>query len=225
MGTRRKIGTHSIRKGANTHGCSLPGQTGNIPMMLHGGWAIKGNSIEYPFQTNGDSQNVATILSGLNPNSTDFAILPMRFNSDVQINLQDIVEDHDSYPPETLALILRLLPCAVYHKEFIRKLLHPEHPFFISRFWRGRWMDRLHDFLLPVGKMYTTGIPPVTQCMYQVEQSEGKISTLEASVTSMTSIQLSEVNEVVTESMTSLKTEIIQSFNASISESIAAQIP
>jgi hypothetical protein len=34
----RKIGTHSIRKGANTHGCSLPGQKGNIPMMLHGGW-------------------------------------------------------------------------------------------------------------------------------------------------------------------------------------------
>jgi hypothetical protein len=101
-------GSHSIRKGANSYGTSIPGFGGMAPLALHAGWKLGGKQAAYTYQTEGGSQNVATLLSGLNPKTTEFATLPMRFKKDSIVPLREILEDYNSYPMQTKILILNL---------------------------------------------------------------------------------------------------------------------
>ena len=166
----KKIGTHSIRKGANSFGLSFPEQTAPIPMFLHGGWKIGANEKQYCYQTVGGSQNVATMLSGLNPLTSEFATLPMRFNKNATIPLESILQDYNSYPMKIRELIQNLLPSLVFHIDFLRLNLESTHPFFHSRFWVDKWYEKLQAHLLPMGIMYcnvtgmkSTGIPSITR--------------------------------------------------------------
>ena len=57
-------------------------------IVLQGGWSVKGNQKTYTYGEPGGSQSIARMLAGLDPASTDFALLPPRFRVDVLVPLR-----------------------------------------------------------------------------------------------------------------------------------------
>jgi hypothetical protein len=188
--TGANVGTHSIRKGGHSYGVSVPGFGGLASMALHCGWKVgPGKQAVYTYMTEGGSQNVASMLSGLNTNTVDFATLPMRFKKEFRVPINEILEDAKSFPLRAKFLIVNLLPCLVYHSDFVRDNLSKTDPFFRTRFWVDNWATRLRCNLLPLAKNYcaetgmrATGIPAVTRTMLECEELKNSIDTLNSDI-------------------------------------------
>ena len=66
-----------------------------MAIVLQGGWSVKGNQKTYTYGEPGGSQSIARMLAGLDPASTDFALLPPRFRVDVLVPLEEIYASDD----------------------------------------------------------------------------------------------------------------------------------
>jgi hypothetical protein len=133
------IGTHSIRKGAASYTSSgstaCPSQSA---INLRAGWSQGTiHNIYLRYQAGGD-QYVGRTVSGLPRLSTNFAILPPQFRSDLSTAFLNHALDC-CFPglPISMRLVARfLLASVVYHKDFLRHTLNRNHAIFASPLFR-----------------------------------------------------------------------------------------
>ena len=180
------FGTHSLRKGSATYASS--GSTSCPPysaVCLRAGWTMPGVSSAYlQYQAAGD-QYVGRTVSGLNPNSPSFAVLPPRFKSDFdpQPLLNCLFSNFRGVSPEMRKVLSMTTASVLYHFEWIQQQLPPDHPIFSSALFTSNFEGSLHEMVeVPVWKpgnvIRATGIPPHIELMVSMKQVVDSVDAL-----------------------------------------------
>jgi hypothetical protein len=171
--------THGLRKGSATHATS--GTTCPPPIASianRGEWSLGGVlDLYWHFCEPGD-YFLGRVLAGLDPDSSEFVLLPPHWTIDNPMENETIAEamrllyatilqkwgSNEAFSVE--GLLLRLLPSIIYHEEFLREQIRavPGHPFSkIAILQRPELMEALKPLvtLEPSGTvLISTGIPP-----------------------------------------------------------------
>lgn len=167
------IGLHSPRKGANTYCSSIVGGP-SFPSICHrGGWAVGGVQSRYNFPQDGSDQFVGRTVAGLPFTSSQFAVLPPHFSLET---LESITSDewrtilplYEKYPRGFAICLPYLLASIVYHSDWLRQNLSPNHSLFnCPLFQYPATLNRLRPLVLlgetkcPLTKMEARGLHPI----------------------------------------------------------------
>lgn len=121
-------------------------------------------------------QSVGRTVSGLDPNSSNFGLLPPRFATLVGVNFAEMVSDYNAYPASFKSVIPYLLASVIYHREWVTRTLPKTHDVFNSRFWRCGWPARLAEKVLDpcpltctITNMRATGVSCLTTIMCRMD--------------------------------------------------------
>lgn len=134
------------------------------------------------------------VLTGLSPNSENFAILPPHFDPADIIGLSvkdwcSVYSDYKNLPDSFQGVIPYLVASLFYHEQYLRQALHPSHPLFLSAVYQCRnpKIIRLRDKVhCQVNEMATglvaTGVPQTLHLSVRVGKLE---SVLHSSCTAI----------------------------------------
>lgn len=135
--SKHDIGTHSLRKGSGTFVSGQIGGPSTTSICLRMGHSIGQTRDKYIFSEPGSDQFLGRLLSGLPYQNVEFESLPPHFN---QYGLTLLTDDYwqtilpgfNNYPSSFRRVLPYLLASLLYHENFIRDNLPPEHPLFCS---------------------------------------------------------------------------------------------
>jgi len=168
-------GTQSVRKGSLSYMLSFPGAASAIAGLLRAGYSLGGVLPRYVRQMVAGDQSVGRTLCGLVPQSVDFSLLPPRFPSIESVNFGNFVSDLRAYPAGFSHVIAHCVASVVHHTDWLVATLPPDHPLFLSRYWRGGYFNSLRASVLPptrmhcpVTQMRATGVQALTSVLDQV---------------------------------------------------------
>ena len=144
------MGSHSIRKGAATY-CSsgTTASPASAAVHLRAGWTLGGVQDTYLRYDSAGDMHVGRTVCGLPVNKTNFAMLPPHF---VEVN--DLIENtlsqaFPSYPANLKYVLEHCLASLVYHEEYLRQTLHPNHILLNSYLFRSNTaMNQLKEFVV-----------------------------------------------------------------------------
>jgi hypothetical protein len=181
--------THGIRKGSATYATS--GTTCPPPIASianRGEWSLGGVlDLYWHFCEPGD-YFLGRVLAGLDPDSSEFVLLPPHWTIDNPMENETIAEamhllyatilqkwgSNEEFSVE--GLLLRLLPSIIHHEEFLREQIRafPGHPFSkIAILQRPELLEALKPLvsLEPSGTvLVSTGIPPHVSMQRQLKK-------------------------------------------------------
>ena len=138
-----KLNPYGLRKGAATHAVSGTTAGPSIPSIARRGeWSI-GSVLDvyWHFGSVGDHY-LGRILCGLDPNSTNFAILPPHWKLEdplgddkireaMELMYGPILRHYNGRSENPIGVLLRCLACIVYHSDKLRETMvkYPGHDF------------------------------------------------------------------------------------------------
>lgn len=146
--TINELGTHSVRKGAATYCASGSTDCPAITaIQLRAGWRLEGVTGRYlRFAAAGD-QHVGRTVTGLDPMSPDFAILPPFFAERTAAVTQAINVSFPNAPDKLMETLEFCLASLVYHEAWMRNTMPSNHPVFASPLWRSEFMSQLRPLV------------------------------------------------------------------------------
>jgi hypothetical protein len=140
---RQYLGSHSIRKGAETFGMNRPGGPGAANMAHRAGHSIGMSTLNrYMFADPYGDAFVGRTLAGLPMDSYDFGILPPHFSRATLRRLESlwptILPGYDKLPESFQRLCPLMLASLVYHYSTgkLHELLPENHPIFVQPLFR-----------------------------------------------------------------------------------------
>ena len=169
-----RFNAHGVRKGAGTYSVSCSTVPPPLVSIAHrGDWSMgKVFDIYFNFGTTGDSY-LGRVLTGLDPNSDEFAILPPHFK-----NVEEVIEEglcslFDKLPevyPDLKGVWMFGLASVVYHSDFLLNIMveYPGNP--ISQIPLLQNPELLAELkkvvsMTSCSKMKATGVPPHVEQM------------------------------------------------------------
>lgn len=188
------IGTHSFRKGVATTLSNQPSGPSAFAIWLRAGWKLGAVQSRYIFQGEGGDQFVGRVASGLDVNDYYFSALPPHFNDNdgpaLSINDWNIILPgyNDFYPNSFKVALPFLLASLVYHAEFLKQVLSPNHPLFQQRVWKDGYIQQLKSKVFSgyqrnvTTGLIATGIPTHVTLCQRLKDVESKIESIEVSL-------------------------------------------
>ena len=133
-GSKKELGTHSVRKGAATYCTGMVDGPSPIAVFLRAGWTLGGVKDRYLFAGTGGDQLVGRVLSGLPYHDVSFASLPPHFDS---VGASDVPWSavfplYNTLPDTFKRALPFLLASICQHEEWLRSTLPANHPLFVS---------------------------------------------------------------------------------------------
>jgi hypothetical protein len=134
---RSELGTHSIRKTADSYGCNMPNGPPQAVVMARAGHP-NGKIIDcyHKVDAAGDCF-CGRVLTGISLMNENFAVLPPHFHPDglniiEELGWNNILDYYDQYPPSFQRVLPYLLVTLIYHhyNGNLQRLLPNEHPLF-----------------------------------------------------------------------------------------------
>jgi hypothetical protein len=154
-----ELGTHSIRKGVATDVGANPGIVDDKAVHRRGGWS-QGLIVDtYHCYGDGSQDRVVGRLSaGLLPNDRDtFLSLPPHFRKEDVIlserQWNQVLPSYSSFPVNFKAVLPYLLASVVFHRDWLNRTLHANHPFRMSLLMTSGLIDKLN-----LGSKVHTGV-------------------------------------------------------------------
>ncbi len=178
--TAEMYGSHSIRKGASTFLSSILEGPSTIAVFLRAGWDI-GTQRRY-IHPSGQDGFVGRCLALLAILGGSFGVLPPHFAPLAPIFLAGetwatVLPGFAHLPQSFRPVLLPLLASLVYHRDWLKKTLPRNHPYFKSAVVTSGVVDRLADaqivlsgsFNNPVSGMVATGVPPSAVLLEEIK--------------------------------------------------------
>ncbi|ETK88726.1 hypothetical protein L915_07061 [Phytophthora nicotianae] len=163
---RDELGTHSMRKGAVTYCASAstacPSSTA---VHLRAGWSLGGVQNTYLRYESAGDMHVGRTVSGLPPDSHEFAVLPPHFEERDE-TIENAIDCVFPGMPANLTYIGEFcLASLVYHEPYLRLNIPKCHPLFEPPLFQHPTL--LSDLLAKLrgikdrsGRLHATGVPP-----------------------------------------------------------------
>lgn len=136
--SRDDLGTHSVRKAADTYAVNMPCGPTSTVVKLRAGHSL--GTVQDCYQKEDASGDCfcGRVLSGITLLNENFAILPPHFHPDAltiietQIGWNNILDGYNNYPASFKRIIPYMLATLVYHyyNGNLHKLLPNAHPIF-----------------------------------------------------------------------------------------------
>jgi hypothetical protein len=167
-GTKKELGTHSVRKGASTHCTGMVNGPSFIHVYLRAGWSLGGVRDRYIFGGAGGDQLTGRVLAGLPFNEAAFASLPPHFDTvgAAQVAWSTAFPLYASLPDTFKRALPFLLASICHHEGWLRSTLPADHPLFVSPLFASGMLDSLRPHVLSgcyrsaLTGLTATGIPP-----------------------------------------------------------------
>jgi hypothetical protein len=167
-GSKRELGTHSVRKGAATYCHGMVNGPSHIHISLRAGWALGGVRDRYIFGGAGGDQLTGRALAGLPFNEAAFASLPPHFDTvgAAQVAWSTAFPMYSSLPDTFKRALPFLLASICHHESWLRSTLSANHPLFLSPLFASGMLESLRVHVLtacyrsPLTGLTATGIPP-----------------------------------------------------------------
>ncbi len=158
------IASHSFRKGARSY-CQggTTGGPSTPSILLRGGWALEGIDKKYVRYEAAADQFIGRILAMLSISSSEFAALHPHFDVVDDIVVRAVKACFPGAPQAMEAVLVQCLASLIFHREFLRHNLVPDHPLFKSVLFSQKLVDDLAPRValsFPNDKISPTGIPP-----------------------------------------------------------------
>ena len=134
---RYDLGTHSVRKCADTCAINVPGGPGQTVVKLRAGHSL--GAVQDCYQKEDPSGDCfcGRVLSLMSMTTEEFALLPPHFDEVGKAKIREIgwnnlLQDYDKYSEKFQRVIPFLLASLVYHyvKGNLKEMLPTEHPIY-----------------------------------------------------------------------------------------------
>ncbi|ETO62281.1 hypothetical protein F444_19805 [Phytophthora nicotianae P1976] len=200
-----ELGTHSMRKGAATYCAS--GSTAcpsSTSVHLRAGWSLGGVQNTYLRYESAGDMHVGRTVSGLPPDSHEFAMLPPHFgnrDADVEAAIECVFPEL----PTNLTYVGEFcLASLVYHAPYLRTHLDPNHPLFETPLFQHPSLiaDLSRKVTCNGNRLQATGIPPHVAILEKMK------SLLDANLKTMERVDATRV-ATVTDIMRELENRAI----------------
>jgi hypothetical protein len=180
--TVEDIASHSFRKGARSY-CQggTTGGPSTPSILLRGGWALEGIDKKYVRYEAAADQFIGRILAMLSISSSEFAALHPHFDVVDDDVLRAVKACFPGAPQSMEAVLVQCLASLVFHREFLRSNLVPDHPLFKSVLFSQRLVDDLAARValsFPNDKISPTGIPPHVSIQRELVEVKKIVSDL-----------------------------------------------
>ena len=167
-GSKRELGTHSVRKGAATYCSGMINGPTPVQVFLRAGWGLGGAKDRYLFSGNGGDQLTGRVLSGLPFNEAVFASLPPHFDSigANEVAWSTVIPLYSTLPDTFKRALPFLLASICHHEQWLRSTLPSHHPLFSSPLFTSGTLESLKPHVLSgcnrsrLTGLTATGIPP-----------------------------------------------------------------
>ena len=122
--SRRRYGTHSIRKGSSTYASSCTTSCPSyVSICNRAGWSLGIPGLYLQYEAAGD-QYLGRTLAGLNGNDTSFAVLPPQFKEGYEDIVTRLVREHFSFYDSVGSVMQKVvrmtMASVVYHMDAIK---------------------------------------------------------------------------------------------------------
>jgi hypothetical protein len=190
----KDIGTHSFRKGIATQLSNMPGGPSAISIWLRAGWSLGAVQSRYIYEGAGGDQFVGRAATGLDLNSQEFAVLPPHFNinDDTLLSVQeweDILPGYSTYYPEQFRVAIPfLLASLVYHLDWLKTKLSPNHVLWMQRVYTSNVLEKLKSkvfvgiFANKVTNLKASGVPPYVILNHRLCELECNLVRIEGTI-------------------------------------------
>ncbi len=164
--TVEDIASHSFRKGARSY-CQggTTGDPSTPSILLRGGWALEGIDKKYVRYEAAADQFIGRIFAMLSISSPEFAVLHPHFDVVDDAVLRAVKASFPGAPKAMEAVLVQCLASLIFHRDFLRRNLVPEHPLFKSVLFTQRIVDELaHKVVISFANdtITPTGMPHVS---------------------------------------------------------------
>jgi hypothetical protein len=167
-GSKKELGTHSVRKGAATYCTGMVNGPSPIHVFLRAGWNLGGVKDRYLFGGAGGDQVTGRVLSGLPYNEAVFASLPPHFDSvgATEVPWSTVFPLYSTLPDTFKRALPFLLAAICHHEKWLRSTLAADHPLFSSPLFASGTLESFRPHILagcyrsPITGLTATGIPP-----------------------------------------------------------------
>jgi hypothetical protein len=167
-GEKKRLGTHSVRKGGVTYSLGKINGPSVVHIFLRAGWSLGNVQDRYVFASAGGDQLTGRVLAGLPFNDASFASLPPHFDKEgtEMIRWDSILPLYSRLPDTFKQALPHLLASICYHENCLRTLLAATHPLFSSHLFASGVMAALKPHVVtgctrcPRTGLEATGIPP-----------------------------------------------------------------
>jgi len=213
------IGAHSVKKGACTFLNSILGGPNVHAVELHADHAIGDVRSRYIFQSPAQDMFIGRLLAGLPMQDIDFSLKMPEFTQAPVIDWDTILPEHKNLPVNFQPVIPALLASLVYHAQWLRSNLDPNHPLLMSHLFTSGQVESLFPHVSVAHDPHGGGIPgSVQDHALLVKMPEAVAQTMAerftiAGVAPLTPASVSDI--VVSAVATALKQAGVRSSNAS----------
>jgi hypothetical protein len=204
-GEKKRLGTHSVRKGGVTYCLGKINGPSVVHIFLRAGWSLGNVQDRYVFASAGGDQLTGRVLAGLPFNDASFASLPPHFDKEgmEMIRWDSILPLHSRLPDTFKQALPHLLSSICYHEQWLRESLAPNHPLFSSHLFASGVVAALRPHVvtgctrsLATG-MEATGIPPHLVIANELTAVVSSTRQLEEAVMSRCDALPGQVKEVL----------------------------
>ena len=174
----KDIGSHSMRKGSVTYVTgSSTGSPCSVAVRLRAGWHMgKVEAAYFKYEAAAD-QYVGRCAAGLPCMRKEFSVLPPHFSS--ALGWEKLKEILDLTVPQAesrvegiTSLLLRCIASVIYHRDWLKSHLPPDHALFQNGLFRNRLDETLKDYVLcgmDSPSLHATGITPHSSILQTME--------------------------------------------------------
>ena len=218
------IGTHSTRKGAVSYVLSLLGGPNVIQVFLRCCWSLGNVQDRYIFLDSGGDQFVGRSAGGLPLSDSKFATLPPHFSPEDLDEIQKFGWEHVlpsfyNFHAKFQVVIQYLFASLVFHVDFLRANLSPEHPLFQTAAFTCGWVDKYKGRILlgegrcPITGMEATGVPPSVKILTELKELREENQATRAEVLQTKMEIISRLDNVALSLPGAVAKEFAESFN------------
>jgi len=197
--TESELGTHSIRKLADTFAVNQPGGPSVDCVKMRAGHSNGKVQDCYAKADKAGDCFVGRVLTMMSMTNADFALLPPHFDDDGSIGWNDICQLYSKFDEKFKLVMPYLLATLIYHEEKgnLATLLDADHPIFMQNIFRRQY----HKTLLPYihlgvnvnsqTSMRATGLSPHVVTLIRLKEVE---KSLELQSSQIENLHKAEVN-------------------------------
>lgn len=174
-----------------TYSLSFPGGPSSVAAYLRARWSLGSVQQRYVFEGEGSDQHCGRTVAGLPLSSIDFAVLPPRF--DMEIDDETWAQVHPefaAFPSGFKEVMPYLFATLVHQRDFLRRNLQADHPLFQTYLWTSGLIDRFGNHVLlgnkkcDVTRLDATGVPQHVLIMHELVSVVDQLKILNDSLKS-----------------------------------------